>query len=442
MRLRAFFFIPAIFLSCMISAGQTGKNSAKPNERFRVTTNLVMVNAVVTGPGGKLVTGLQQTDFAIFEDNVLQKIDFFEVDRVRQRRHDASTGAVAAGSQAKAPAVQVGHDDSNVLVLLLDYSTTVLANQKLVRDGARRFVEKTMDGRDPVAIFAFDSGLHTLQNLTMDRKLLLAALEYSGARGDAMAGERAALTEGSAREVRKQDDLTQQIANIRAASGSSARTPGQDLALSLIEARLDESRFAELRYQALKTALDDQQSRSALLAIQALAEALAPLPGRKNLVFLSQGFVVPPNVRRILDSTMAAALRSNTAIYSIDTRGLATAAPTGETTQLESISALQRGTRTRVVNGESQFDRAAVIGADQEESLLRFLSLSTGGLYMRNSNDLGRGLQAVDEDVHAQYWLAYAPTNKNMDGSFRSIRVEVHHPGLKVRARKGYYATP
>jgi VWFA-related protein len=147
-------------------------------------------------------------------------------------------------------------------------------------------------------------------------------------------------------------------------------------------------------------------------------------------------------VRGILESALAASLRSNTAIYAIDARGLLNDKPVFQTTELESISPLQHGTRTRVVNGESQFDRAALIGTDQEESLLRYLALSTGGIFLRNNNDLSRGLARVDEDIHARYLLAYTSTNKKTDGAFRNIRVEVAPKGLKVRARKGYFAVP
>ena len=48
----------------------------------------------------------------------------------------------------------------------------------------------------------------------------------------------------------------------------------------------------------------------------------------------------------------------------------------------------------------------------------------------------------VAEDIGTQYSLGYYPTNKNRDGKFRTIKVEVK--GIKdkavVRAREGYYA--
>ena len=40
------------------------------------------------------------------------------------------------------------------------------------------------------------------------------------------------------------------------------------------------------------------------------------------------------------------------------------------------------------------------------------------------------------------YVLGYQPTNSIMDGKFRKIAVKAKEPGLTIRARKGYVASP
>ncbi len=437
-------------VSFVLVAGFAGLNTfardpsspaqAATKERFRASTHLVTVDVVVTSKKGQPVMDLKPEDFRIFEDDVPQMLEFFQVDPARE--HKPVLVSAGGGATVETQHAASLHDNSHFMVLLLDYSTTTVANQKLVREGARKYITKTMNAQDQMAIFAFSAGLRALQSFTRDKQKLLAVLDYSGSRGDAMAGERAALDLGASQAVDKQEKLTQQIGGLLGAAAGGAPNANIIPGLAMAQAELDMARFAELQFYALKSAVDDQISRSVLLALQAVAEGLKILPGRKTLVLLSQGFVVPPNVRRILESTLAASLRSNTAIYAIDARGLLNDKPVFQTTELESISPLQRGTRTRVVNGESQFDRAALIGTDQEESLLRYLALSTGGLFLRNNNDLSRGLARVDEDIHTRYLLAYTSTNKKMDGSFRNIRVEVLPKGLKVRSRKGYFAIP
>jgi len=45
----------------------------------------------------------------------------------------------------------------------------------------------------------------------------------------------------------------------------------------------------------------------------------------------------------------------------------------------------------------------------------------------------------VDE-LRNQYTLTYYPTNNKRDGRWRKLGVDVSHPGLTTRTRKGYWA--
>jgi VWFA-related protein len=50
---------------------------------------------------------------------------------------------------------------------------------------------------------------------------------------------------------------------------------------------------------------------------------------------------------------------------------------------------------------------------------------------------------AVANEIRNQYIIAYTPTNQNLDGSFREVKVTADGPGRPVvRTRSGYYATP
>ena len=49
--------------------------------------------------------------------------------------------------------------------------------------------------------------------------------------------------------------------------------------------------------------------------------------------------------------------------------------------------------------------------------------------------------EQVAHDIRNQYVIGYSPTNQNLDGSFRTIKVVAAAGKLTVRTRTGYYAT-
>ena len=69
------------------------------------------------------------------------------------------------------------------------------------------------------------------------------------------------------------------------------------------------------------------------------------------------------------------------------------------------------------------------------------LALDTGGRRLAQSNDYSKGLRAVMADASAYYLLGYAPTAAAVaDGKFHEIDVKVRRKGVRVLARKGYWA--
>jgi len=75
---------------------------------------------------------------------------------------------------------------------------------------------------------------------------------------------------------------------------------------------------------------------------------------------------------------------------------------------------------------------------------LDLLTESTGGLvfYPKDVSEVEKIAHEVAHDIRNQYTITYSPTNQNLDGSFRTIKVLVKGPGNPVaRTRQGYYAT-
>jgi VWFA-related protein len=70
------------------------------------------------------------------------------------------------------------------------------------------------------------------------------------------------------------------------------------------------------------------------------------------------------------------------------------------------------------------------------------IASGTGGFVVEDTNDLRRGVAAIDADRRFYYLLTYDPTNKELDGTWRAVSVTVPNRKVIVRARSGYIAAP
>jgi len=72
------------------------------------------------------------------------------------------------------------------------------------------------------------------------------------------------------------------------------------------------------------------------------------------------------------------------------------------------------------------------------------LAEQTGGRVINVGNS-GKKLEAafdqIQDELRTQYLLSYTPTNRNADGTYRKVDLDCGK-GLKIQARKGYYAVP
>lgn len=192
--------------------------------------------------------------------------------------------------------------------------------------------------------------------------------------------------------------------------------------------------FANLR--------DQIQTLTLINSILALTKVYANVTGRKSVVLYSEGFVVNDETEAPFEAMIGAANRANFSINTVSAGGLLARAPTGAVLPRRGQPIEESDDRMLVSGGESGMDRLLKPNfTDNDEALAR-LAKETGGVLVRNTNDLGKGFQAIENDLRNYYLLSYSPTNTALDGSFRSIEVKVTRKDAEVRARKGYYAVP
>lgn len=84
---------------------------------------------------------------------------------------------------------------------------------------------------------------------------------------------------------------------------------------------------ASLGVPPLASAEADFGVRSVLLALRSMAKNLAPVQGRKSLIFLTSGFPMSPELQSELTAVINSCNKANVAVYPIDVRGLITTSP-------------------------------------------------------------------------------------------------------------------
>jgi hypothetical protein len=181
------------------------------------------------------------------------------------------------------------------------------------------------------------------------------------------------------------------------------------------------------------------------LALLSIIKTLEYIPGRKTIVFFSEGLPVTPALSAKLDAVIDAANRANVTTYAIDAKGLRSKSELANVRkEMEVFSEERLGQ----ITGSERSQQPLTMGLERVEDTLKLdsrtglarLAEDTGGFLIDETNDLSSAFRRIDEDNQFHYLLTYSPTNMEVDGKFRAIQVKVKRPGTQVFARKGYRA--
>ncbi len=365
--------------------------------RFRVETDVVLVNVVVRDKSGAIVRGLKKEDFTVLEDGKPQRIASFDFEQADLQPVPQPAQAVLVAPRATAPAATAAVNSTDKLefrdrrIILLFFDLTSMQPEEIERavQAAQIFLEKQMTASDMVGVVSLGSELQVNQDLTSDRERLQKALaELNPTTGQGFEAGSTGGTEGTA-------DTAQPF------------TPD------------------DTEYNIFNT---DRR----LEALQSLAESLARIEQKKSVIYFSSGMDrTGIENQSQLRNAINRAVRSNVSIYPMDMRGLQAIVAGGEAQQAS-------------LRGTSAYSGASVRNAfdsnfSSQETLVT-LAQDTGGRAFLDSNDFNAVFRKVQEDTSAYYVLGYRSTNPARDGRFRKITVKTSVPNVRIEFRKGYYA--
>jgi VWFA-related protein len=402
---------------------------------FSAEVELVTVDAVVLDGDGNPVSGLGADDFVVTENGKRQEIVGFEAfgDAVEGAGDATVTvGGDAAAAEAPRP--------SRAFALVLDDARLSAVNAEAARQGAVHFLERSLRDGDLVSLGTTSGTAWWSARLPEGREDLLAVLER--VRGQHIDDN----------GLDRMTDYEAHYINLNEAGpphhAPRPQRPGVPLPPELQEAATGDSTGSSVRERVKSrwmqmgvcsatscdsmvrhraTEIDTRRqvrTRNALLAVRRALGALAPLRGRKSLVFFSQSMIDEATSES--RAVVAAAREVNTAVYFVDVRGLVAIRGGASAADAETID--DPRTRFRMGYEQSVLETAGAQALAEE----------TGGFTVRNSNDFAAGADRIAAESRVFYLLGfYAPEGKARD-KWRKLKVEVRRPGLKVRARRGY----
>jgi VWFA-related protein len=418
--------------------GQTPPTQQVEDKLVTGTTEVVF-DAVVKDKKGRPVKDLHAEDFQITEDGVPQEVKSFRLVAGDTPDSTASPGekAAVAGPKGKARVLEA-FNAGRIGTVALVFDRLSADSRTRSHDAAIAYVGNGLGQNDFIGVFGIDQTLSVIQTFTNDDKLIKQAIDKAGvASSTTPSTDRSQITDLMQRDV----SLTSQV-NQAEASAASSQNIGNLAALEMDKVLNDVSLRAAQGFERME---QTEQGRATTEGLLAIIAAMGNLPGRKALLFFSEGVSIPAAVAANFRTVISNANRANVAIYAVDAAGLrATSADIESGRQMTALG------QQRAAQAASSGDTFNSMMRDSEkneelvrhnpEGVLGQLANETGGLLVSGTNNPGPRLRQVNDDLHSYYVLTYAPKNSNYDGKFRQINVKVKRSGVDVQSRKGYYA--
>ena len=362
--------VPALLAQNATQNEQSKDEQKSPEYVYRTTTRLVILDIVATDSKGNIVTDLKPEEIQILDNGKEQaKVDF---SFIHPNAEKAATQVEMHLPQDVYTNARQYKDNSSYNIILFDVLNSSFTSMAYAHDEIMKYLDNTPPNQ-PTAIYALGNKLWLLHDFTTDHQALKEVIrKFKGQGSQMVTGEDA---DGHKRK-------------------STFQTAGAD---------------------HVWTTLD---------AFKAIARIMGTYKGRKNLIWVSESFVVDtmPDIQtargplfmteysRQVEEMSDALMEAQIAIYPIDPAGL-----TGEAFR-------------------------PILSNFSSHSSLREMAAKTGGKAFMNRNDLDVGIRDSIDDGSSYYTTSYHPTNKTWDGKLRKIEIKSTRPGVTLRYREGYYA--
>jgi VWFA-related protein len=392
--------------------------SATPNPSFPTQVEVVTVDVVVTDKKGAPITGLKKEDFVVTEEDAPQNITSFEA---------VELPATASAVTPERPRVSTNldresHSGRSFVILFDDIHLSPFSAQR-AKAAVAQFLRTGVREGDRVSLVASGGGAWWSTRMEAGRDELITMLKrLDGRYIPDTSNERMSDYEAMRIHIYHDQQVEERVGRRFDTYGVTQRNQQQqdDPNQGMNGDPFVQARATDVYFQSVS------RNRITLQILQRVLQALSAAKGRKSVVIVSEGFIYDPNLDEF-KQVLQASKRSNTAMYFVDARGL-----TG-------------GSIYQTAEFGPPLDNrdigSALLDTLQEGEGSESLAADSGGFSVKNTNDLGKGIQRIADESRAYYLLGYNSTNLARDGRFRKISVKIpSRKGINIRARKGYFA--
>jgi VWFA-related protein len=385
----------------------------QPDVILRSTTRLVQMSVVAQDKQGHPVLDLQREDFRLLDDNKPREIRVFNLNATHAKPRPS------AGARVYSNANDERSGPTAITIIVIDSMNTKWVDQSRATRQLIQFLRQVQPD-EHMAIYSINGGgaFQILHDFTRDASDLVAALAHWNG-------------------VIPPVDTTKQDVGTLLAQVLHGSDPAH-------------------RENQLAGVSDYHTTLGTLQAMEAIANSLKNIPGRKNLIWISNGFPVAEWGNLASTATPGCA---HCAPYLVDSP-IWSVKGEGHTGQIhDSIGASdnyspQMDRAMHIVDqanltiypiearglfsGWGAFDSDPVEAQGTQDAMLD-IAKKTGGRAFINGNDIAGAIRTAAEDARVTYTLGFYPETVRMDGKFHRVKIAlVNRPGVTLRHREGY----
>lgn len=407
----------ALFIGGSAVAGQGVPQLAAPPDQapLRIEVKALQIPVVVRDAHGQVVADLTQADFDVFDQGKRQAITGFTV-----IRSASGPAPVAVPSTTSSPAPQPPAATRSIVILFDDRHLDPTGLKELQNRAAKMFAGAIgpADRAVVLSYFGINSGI------TNNTDTLVGTVQKIKAHAANLADRSRCpdIDYYTADQIlNKHDNSQYQVEIERAANCSNkgaATNPGY--VEVLVHEAANQALFA-----------GDQDAMLTLSYMRDVVHTMEKLPGQRTLILISPGFLnYSDEAMRIASQIVNMAAGANITISAVDPRGL--------TGAMMNASESGGGSIFAQITGKAQTNHHD--SSSEVDDEMADLADGTGGYFVRGGNDIEQQFSRAAAAPEATYLLEISLNSVKPNGSYHALRVQAKREGVKIQARRGYFA--